>query len=350
MDVDIAYKNIEKMITLGFLSVRVSFFGHDLLIKNITDKEYSQIESICSEKHKDKRLFLNLAFSTQSIDGINLLSDREKYLKKLIEFYQRIAVIPVIKIIETINDLNSTYSNSINFLEGFSYSDRSRYLWSAVDISHRSLYWGIKGLDGVGINSVQENWVVINKKIDEEEKYARDLNLTLLVVGAQNQKSAKTISKNFEFHKNELDELRKEIIKYGYNKRREEENRKKREQWTAPLNTREDLVRELYRQMRGDKDKHDLFMDKWILQQRYKAEMAKKNVIDLQTDFRKKMEDVDLTQLEPSRPISNEELDRIFSQKKDNRNKSYMEADIQKDKRDRAFKKLSARIIKPESN
>lgn len=350
MDVDVAYKNIEKMITFGFLSVRMSFFNHDLLIKNITDKEYSQIESMCSEKHKDKRLFLNLAFSTQAIDGINLLADREISLKKLIEFYRKIAVVPVIKIIETINDLNTKYSDSINFLEGFSYSERSRYLWSAVDINNRSSYWGIKGLDGVGINSVQENWAVINKKIDEEERYTRDFNLTLLIVGAQNHKSAKTISKNYEFHKNELDELRKEITKYGYNKRREEENLKKRDKWTAPLNTKEDLVRELYRQMRGDKDKHDLFMDKWILQQKYKAEMAKRNVINLQTDFKKKMEDIDLDQLEPSRPVTNEELDEILSHKKDNKNKSYMEADIQKDKRDRVFRKLSARIIKPERN
>lgn len=350
MDVNVAYKNIERMITYGFLSVRMSFLGHDLLIKNITDKEYSQIESICSEKDKEKRLFLNLAFSTQAIDGLNLLAEREKSLIKLIEFYRKIAVIPIIKIIESINDLNNIYSDSINFLEGFSYSDRSRYLWSAIDINNRSSYWGIKGLDEVGINSVQENWIIINNKIDEEEKYARDLNLTLLIVGAYNNKNAKIISKNYEFHKTELDELRKEITKYGYNKKREEENLKKREQWTAPLNTKEDLVRELYRQMKGDKDKHDLFMDKWILQQKNKAEMAKKNVIDLQTDFRKKMEDIDLTTLEPSRPISNEELERILSEKKVNKNRSYMENDIQKEKRDRVFRKLSARIIKPERN
>lgn len=347
MKVSEAYENIERIIVYGFLSVRISYNGHDLLIKNISDKEYQQMQMLCSGR--DRMNFFSLAYSTISIDGYNLLENRNEGVEYAIDLYKKLPSVFVIKVVSAINELNQTYIDSLDFLEGFSYSARSRHLWSVIDPNNRSIYTGIRGLDIVGINSVTESWIGINKKLDGEEEYGREFNNTLLIVGASNYKSAKMLSKNYENSLNELKELRTEICKYGYDKKRVEENKKKRDQWTAPLVSREDLVRELYRQMSGDKDRHDLYIDEWIKRQKIKAELASKNVEERQKAFRKKIEETDLDLLEPSKPISSQELNKILEQKKNKKSdNTYMAGKEQTERRERVYKKLSTRIIRPE--
>jgi len=348
VEVSEAYKNLEKIILYGFLSVRISLYGHDLLIKSISDKEYSYIDMICSGKNIYKLNLLNLAFCTISIDGYNIIEDRNSFLKEVMDFYKQSPAVFTEKIIITLNTLNRTYVESLNFLEGFCYSDRSRNIWSILDIYNRSSYLGIKGLDYIGINSIQESWIYINKKLDDEKKYGDELNNTLLIVSATNQKGAKAIAKNYENQIQESKELRKEICKYGYDKKRVEENKKKREKWTAPLQSREDLVRELYRQMSGKKDKHDLYIDEWIERQKEKAEQTRESVEKKSEAFREKINKEGLDLIESSIAISSEELNKRLKEKNNKDNKVFMPDSTEVERRDRVLKKMSAKIIRPE--
>lgn len=347
MDVSEAYENLERIIIYGFLSVKISYNGHDLLIKNITDKEYHQMQMLRSGRIKTNTL--SLAFCTVSVDGINFLENRNENLNQLINFYRALPTIFALKIVGALNELNETYIESLDFLEGFCYSKRSRYLWSVIDPYNRSSYTGIRGLDVIGINSAVESWININKRMDGEENYSREFNNTVLIVGASNYKSAKMLSKNYENSETELKELRDEICKYGYDKKRIEENNKKRDDWTAPLSSREDLVRELYRQMSGQKDKHDLYIDQWMENQKKKAEMANKMVEERQYAFRKKLETTDLDLLEPSKPVTTEELNRILEEKKNKKSdNTYMAGREDTEMKERVYKRLSTRVIRPE--
>lgn len=347
MKVRDAYDNIERILTYGFLSARVSIRGHDLLIKNISDKEYQHMMMLCSDNNRSKINTMSVAFSTVAIDGYNILENRNEHLSEILEFFKSTPAILVAKVVEAINELNQTYIDSLDFLEGFSYSSRSRYLWSVLDPYNRSGYVGIRGLDIVGINSVTENWISINKRLDDEHAYERNFNNTLLIVGASNYKSAKMLSKSYEAHTQELKELRDDICKYGYDRKRVSENDKKREEWTAPLTTREDLVKELYRQMSGDKDRHDLYIDEWIEAQKRRAEDAKRSVEEKQVAFRKKMDAGDLDLLEPSKPISNRELSERLERNKIT-DSTYMAGTEGSEHNDRVLKKISAKIIRPE--
>jgi hypothetical protein len=349
VEVSEAYKNLEKIIMYGFLSVRISLYGHNLLIKSISDKEYSYLDMICSEGDIYKLNLLNLAFCTVSIDGLNIIEDRNSFLEEVVAFYKQVPAILTEKIIRALNDLNRGYIESLSFLEGFCYSERSRNIWSILDVYNRSAYLGIKGIDYLGINSIQESWVYINKKLDDEKKYSAELNNTLLIVSATNQKGAKAIAKNYENQIQETKELRKEICKYGYDKKRVEENKKKREKWTAPLQSREDLVRELYRQMSGKKDKHDLFINGWVEKQKERAELAKRSVEEKSRVFNEKINRAGLDLMEPSKAISSEELnERLKDKDKKDPNKVFMPESNGVERRERVLKKMSAKIIRPE--
>jgi hypothetical protein len=258
MIVDEAYKNIEKIICYGFLYEKILF------------KEYE--------------------------------------IPELINFYNKLPS-PITNIlIKIITNLNNVYSESLKYLEGFCYSSKSRYLWSIMDIYNRSSYVGIKGIDELGLNNVIENWIYINKKIDEEEEYNKLLNLVILIVGSNNNKAAKAITRNYENHQKEIKELREEICKYGYNQKREIENERKREEWVAPLLTREDLVKELYRQASGYKDKHDLFIEEWLKKQREKKEQLEKEKKQKVSINKAK---IDEDKMEFSRAANEEDLKKI---------------------------------------
>jgi hypothetical protein len=350
LDIERAYSNIEKIIVYGFLTARITVEGHDLLIKNITDKELRNSKLLIEDSDIKKESLHSLSYCVAFLDGYNLLNNRDEHIYNIVKFLNKLPNIIVLKIIKGINNLNIKYSESVNFLEGFSYTDRSRYLWHFFNPYNRSSYTGISGLDSTGINSVQENWIIINKKLDEEDDYDQRFNNTLLIVGASNGKGAQNLQKSYNYRKRELKELRDEIKKHGHDLKRQEENDKKRDKWTSPLNTREDLVRELYRQMSGKKDRHDLYMDKWVEIQKEKAEAAKKKVEERQNEFRKKVRSIDMSDVEPSRPISTEELNRILKEKevRDNRDRNKSEIESNREKSEQVLKKIGRRIIRSE--
>jgi hypothetical protein len=190
----------------------------------------------------------------------------------------------------------------------------------------------------------------VNKNLDEEEAYAKDFNLALIVASAYNGKGAKSMSRTFEAHRKELDELREEIAKYGYDKRRETEEKKIADGWSAPLRTKEDLVKELYREMSGDKDKHDLFIERWMQQQKDAAEEAKRLTEERQKEFRDKFDAVGPEFMEGSRPVSAEEMKKIID-----RHKVVKESGVSQfissvegtDNKERFLKKISATVIRP---
>jgi hypothetical protein len=345
-----AYENIEKTITRGFLTTGMTFRGHSFVLKNITDKEYENIGLYRKDGDVLTDIIYHLAFCTAFIDRKNFLEDRFERIPELAKFYAGTPVAFINKIREGINRINTIYLDSLKFLEGFCYTDRSRYIWKFFDGRDKDAYFGISGLNNIGLNSVQENWIIVNKRLDEEEAYTRDLNLTLIVASSMNPKGTKVISRNYDFHKKELDELRKDIATFGYDKKRVKEQQAKAE-WTAPIKSREDLVRELYRQMEGKKDKHDLFIDDWIKKQQMAADEAKRMAEVRQQEFRRKLNQLDMSQQEESRPISAQELQKVLDSRRNGSTNApadkYMSAFEDHDQRDRFLKKVSATIIRP---
>ena len=187
---------------------------------------------------------------------------------------------------------------------------------------------------------------MINRSLDEEEQYNTQLHLTLLITSGLDAKGSKKIAKNFEHRKTELDSLREDITKHGYDQKRVE--KEEETTWSNPtkLRTKEDLVRELYRQMRGEKDAHDQFIDAWVERQKKASEAARKRVEDRQKEFRQSFEEMDLTSVEDSRPVTVEEIQQLNEKKSVTNANKYMTSYAESDHEERFLKKVSARVIK----
>lgn len=349
MKVNEAYRIIESIVTQGFLSEKISVGGHSFLLKNITDKEYNLLQNIYPDEKSSETFLRRLCYCLVFVDDMNFLVKRRNGFFDTSGILRKFPDVVVVRLLKAVNALNEIYIDAIDFLEGFCYTQKSRYLWRVLDLYNRDAFTGIEGSNLVGMNSVQENWIAINKKLDDEEDYGKDFQIGLMITASNNHKSAKKISRNYDFHKKELDELRAEIAKYGYNKRRVEEQKKKA-QWAPPVSSREDLVRELYKQMRGEKDRHDLFIEEWVKKERQKAEEAKKKAEQRQQDFRKKIQEVDDLEREDSRAVSPEEMKKVMEERKDKRSDNYMSAYEKSDQTERFMKKISSRVIRSSRN
>jgi hypothetical protein len=312
MKVEEAYKCLEDIIMVGFLSSTFNINGKQIALKTLNELEYRNIEYYTPTRREDEHTIYRLVFSTFMVDGYNTLVNRDKKVKELYCMYQELPVVLFSKLVEKVKSIHNRYLASLKYLEGFSYTNTSRYLWKSLNqnsLASEKLT-GIEGTGSLGINSVQNNWVAINKKLDSEEDYERDFNLSVLVASAMNSKGARGISRSYEAQKTELKELRDKIAEYGYDEIRYEKERSL-DEWSKPIKSRQDIVRELEKQVKGEKDKHDLFIEEWIEKQKKLAEEAKKSVEEKQVQYRKKMENIDPTKIEGSRIATPEEIEGL---------------------------------------
>jgi len=344
MSVEIAYNNIENIIKYGFLTLPYDHGGYRLVLKTITNQEYMNLRMSFPEGERSTRDTYYLALSTYMINGVNVLESRPESTFTLNKFYKSAPYAFIKELSTGIGKLNKEYTKSIKYLEGFCYSPRSRFLWKGLNGQHiaSSNFYG-SGI-GLGLNSVQENWVIINQNLDNEEQYETQFNIAIMISSSMNSKGAKSLSTSFNNKKNDLKSIREEICRYGYDKKRVVEESKK-SKWTAPVKTNADLVRELDRQMAGEKDLHDKFFDKWVAEQRSKSEEIRKAIERKQIEYRKSLEDVDDTIVEESRIATKEDIERMHSPKKFDR--ALLHANKVQEKLD-FIKKIGSTVIKQE--
>jgi hypothetical protein len=344
MDAEEAYGTLEKIIVNGFLTAEIRSDGVYFVMKNMTDRESQMLDFFRDSKVSMDDVSCKLSMCTFSIDGESFVSSRSESIPILMDFWSSVSVSLVSSASGAIRKVNERYYDVLRFLEGFCYTEKSRYLWR---VYRESGLMGIQGAMFSGMNAVQENWSIINRELDSEEDYTKQFNLSLMVASSLNAKGAKVIARNFETNRNEMVELRKEIAKWGYDKRRVEEEKKKAD-WTTPIRSREDLVRELYRQMRGEKDKHDLFIDKWMQKQRERLEQMKKAALERSQKWREKASASASSvsdDEEESRRATPEEIKKFSSGKGLSGASKYMSAYEGLEKNDRFMRKIGAKVI-----
>lgn len=341
VDVEDAYEIIERIIVNGFLTAEMRPDGCYLVMKNMTDHESTMLDIFRDAKVPGEDVCCKLAMCTFSLDGECFIASRGDVIHCLMNFWRDAPVSLVSSAVDAIRGINDRYYDVLSFLEGFCYTERSRYLWR---IYKEGGVPGMLGARATGMNAVQENWAIVNRELDSEKDYEREFNLFLMVSSSFNPKGAKVLSRNYEVSRNEAEELRREIAKCGYDHKRVEEEKHKAD-WTVPIRSREDLVRELYRQMRGEKDRHDLFIDKWMEKQRERVEEAKKSALERARLWREKMQtSTDMPDMEDSRRATTEEISALSSAPVSHAAK-YMSAYEGLEKDDRFHRKIGARVI-----
>jgi hypothetical protein len=311
-----AYNMIEQMISQGFCILGVSFADQEIILKTLNEKEYKNAR-LLSGKNILKHTAAKMAYATYYIQGKNVLADRHNHIEDLFHFYLHLEESFLSELDQAYDTLEQKSSEALECLEGYCYSSSSRNIWRATSSTNilSEENTGIKGTSSLGINSVQQYWININKNLDIEEQQSHRWDTSIFVASASNPEGVKKISGSMDQSKKMLEEHRRELIKYGNEKRRRVVKAKKdKSRWSSDIKTSEDLVLELNKQMEGKEDRHDEFMRKWYAKNLRIEEENKKKLEQAKQESKMRREEVQLE--EQSRTVSQEEIEDHISGKK----------------------------------
>jgi len=290
MDRNQAYDILSDLITLGFKTFKANVAGVPIVFKSVNLKELYLIRLSASEGDAMFDLFY-LAYSVFMVCGESVLQYPDRKIIELCEFFGGLSVQLVNSLISQLNEMYQDCDKAHKYIEGFCYTQHAQHMWEALHgrLPNCVECTGIAGTERLGLNQQQEYWINLNRQMADEEEYDRQFKFALLVASSNNPKGTRSLRAKYEATRNETKDYQKRIALEGFAKSAVEWDPNG---WAVPVDTAEELVEELERQMAGKKDRHDLFIEAHIKQiqdeiadkdreQRRKYEESKKNIPDL---------------------------------------------------------------------
>ncbi len=274
MDRDEAYSALSDLIYKGFLTAELNLEGKLLIFKTVNEKEYDLIKVYSGNPNSfgygTRFNIYFLIFSLFAIDNQNVLYTRNQNIKELYDYFFNLPDYLIKRTLKHLNSMRLMAYEALKFLEGFCYTGQSRSAWKALNGKFPSSveFTGIPGTTDLGMSLHQESWVIINRSLDSEEDYNKDFSLSLMVASSSNPKGSRHIRNQFDSNKKMAEDRRKKLALVGFI----DTQKWTPDGWASSVDTAEELVAELERQMNGVKDKHDLFIEKYMDQIRVQAE------------------------------------------------------------------------------
>lgn len=346
MDKEQAYTVLSELIFKGFLVAELSIDGKSLIFKTINNKELENIRILAgSQKSLTYTPRFNayyLAFSVISAEGVNFLNNREKNINDMYKYFLEIPMVLFKRILEKTSGLRNDALLASKYLEGFCYTSKSRNFWKinkGLPVN-RHFLTGFKGTSELGLNVFQENWTFLNRSLDAEEEYNNQFNMALLIASATNPKGSRKIRNQHQGQMKNVEARRKRLAKEGFI----DERKWHADGWAAPVDTTEELVAELERQMKGIKDKHDIFMENYMQKLKEQTDKRAKEAEARIKRAREGMEDIYLTSTQ--RELTSEETKEMIKNRKQ-RSTVNTASDSQTSESDkqRFLNKVSGRVL-----
>lgn len=245
-DFEDTYRNIKHLLFDGFIPVRLNFGPVKMVLKSITPLEFSYIDLVATKP--EEKLPLYFLYSTVFLDGIEMIPLRKSLHDDFQELFSKFSSKTFEVISETIGTIQSYYYKSYDDLEGYLYERESRHKWDVYKESALSMGL-VGGLKGLGLNTAQEVWVSFNHR--EDERVAHEIAFSHAKFIASSMVGSKEI--------NRIERV--ERLRWVEELRRRQDvrlkNKTEKIKLSGPVNTAEELVQELERQIRGELDIHD---------------------------------------------------------------------------------------------
>ena len=279
-DIDGIWNDLESYLFQGFLTMDVSYRDVKLTFKTLNHNEIKYINLLKPKSASMKQEFAHLfiAYSLFLVDYTNVLPVRNTSIKKLMSTIAKIPRNVQDKIVENLHHLNLKASLLYPLTEVYVYENRSRFKWYHLNSSsiHSPSFTGIQGTDSLGLNYCQQTWTSLNVILDRRESSEREWANAKFIGGCFAGKGVKSIDEKdkarLETERTKRDERKLEILRDYLNG---SDPSKKEEKLTRlpdgrmgvveksfKSSTVTELAEELSRAVSGEKDLHDLIVER----------------------------------------------------------------------------------------
>lgn len=263
----IVYKDVEALLFRGFIVAHININGERFVFKSLNQHEFGLLSLAAGDTPNSKFWDVFLAHCVLMVDGINVIADRQEHIPELRDLFRQMPRPARDRIIRHISEINRRASVCVLVAEAYATESASRYRWAqlrGLDLTHPCVT-GIQGSEHLGMNWAQLVWRAVNYYEDIREQGERDWENAKFVGSCM---AGKGISKVYR-----QDEERRRKDKEEKFARKDailrhvllgEEMTAGKHKYGAPLavaRTEEELVDQLERSLRGEKDFHDLIVD-----------------------------------------------------------------------------------------
>lgn len=298
-DFEKTYREIKHIIFDGFIPVKMNLCDSNLVLKSLYETEFKYIDLI-AEKPEDK-LPLYFLYSIVCYDSVDFLQDRKKYHHEIQEIFRSFPSKVINKLSNSINQVQNYHFKSYENLEGYLYENESRHVWDIYKKSAMNIMF--PEINKLGFNNAQETWVLFNQREDNRIKDEAEYNIAKFVVsGYIGGKEIKKINNQEKMRWTEELRRRQEV---------KLKNKVDRIRLSKPINTAEDLVAELARQIRGEKDQHDKIIEMHENAIREQASLRRKELQILRLKANEENKEVPVGLSGSSKNMSKDDLDYL---------------------------------------
>jgi hypothetical protein len=265
------YKDVEPILFRGFLHVPAEINEVRFVFKSLNHHEF-ELLNFCTgglrNDHKSVQRFYNLflAYGVFMVDGISVFRDRERWLPQIAEMFESLNVEARKKVIRYLSDINRRASRAVVLTEAYAMETVSRLRWAqfkGMDVTSPSVT-GVVGTETLGMNWGQLTWRALNHFEDTKDQTEREWEDAKFIASSMAGKGMSRVhNQDRERRKKEREERmeRKDrILRFAVLGEPLDSDKS----GAVPVKvarTVEELADQLERDLKGDKDWHDMVVD-----------------------------------------------------------------------------------------
>jgi hypothetical protein len=299
------YRDTENLLFRGFLTITADINDTRFVFKSLNHHEFNLLEFVAGSgsRPQPSSRFWNtfIAYCVFMIDGMNVLADRGRYIPEVAKAFSEFPPQMRTRIIRHLSEINRRASNAVRLAEAYAMEDQSRFRWAQIrglDLTQTALT-GIPGTEYLGMNWGQLIWRAINYYEDKKEDYDRSWEHAKFVGSCM---AGKGISKVYR-----QDEARRRKDRDARLARKDallnhvllgQPMKEQRSKYGVPMvvaHTEEELAEQLERDLKGEKDWHDVIVDRYEQQIRQRREEERQESERIAAQYVAKYGDAPLT-------------------------------------------------------
>lgn len=286
------YKDVDPLLFRGFLIVPAEINGVSFVFKSLNHHEFnllSLMATLDSRKAETRFYSTFLAHGVFMVDGINILPNRDQHLPKVIEFFQSLEKTARDRVVLHLSEINKRANRAVALSEAFSLETASRIRWAqmkGIDVTSTAVT-GIQGTSNLGMNWAQLTWRAINHFEDIRDKAEREWENAKFIASAMAGKGMNKVhsqdKRRREQEQTERQEKKDKILRFALLGEPLDQASKGVPVMVA--RTVDELADQLTKDLKGEKDWHDMVVDAYEAQARQERQAKEERLHELRTSF-----------------------------------------------------------------
>lgn len=255
------YADLEKMLFRGFLTCEVDICGIPVVLKSLSPTEYDVMSLQAYSAAGDWTLeaAYALAYSTAFFNHVNMLTHRGDALHDLVACYHDLPQSVLLSLVALTNRVNHAAAQAVNLVQAYACGPLSRQTWFMLkgQVLCDPRLTGFPGTETLGLNPHQRLWIYINSLEDEDAYFQQHYQLAKFIVSPHAPKDVQRIDNKDRESLREREARRRAL----YDGRDADIVEDANGQIRITNETAEDLLDQMEKAVRGEKDFHDLVVE-----------------------------------------------------------------------------------------